>query len=179
MVAAPRAHAHARVVCELMGLSINPDCVLVCVLYCTQSTRAHARTRCCWFLGLSSYRGCGGIFFFPFFNRCCKFFDRSRQVDYRLFHFANRNLTPMVGFSLTLSRLRTLKPLSNSFGATRDHESGLRPTRKRLLRRLHENLSHHIRAACLYMPDLAAIALVCYDLTRLNARHSWLYQSDS
>ena len=30
-----------------------------------------ARTRCCFcclFLGVSSYRGCGGIFFFPFFS---------------------------------------------------------------------------------------------------------------
>ena len=29
------------------------------------------------------------------------------------------------------------------------------------------------------LADLAAIALVCYDLTRLDAKHSWLYQSDS
>ena len=28
------------------------------------------------------------------------------------------------------------------------HENGLSPTRKRLLRRLHKNLFHHIRAAC-------------------------------
>ena len=50
-----------------------------------------ARTRCCCFclfLGVSSYRGCGGIFFFPFFNCCSKFPDRRSEFDYGLFHFA-------------------------------------------------------------------------------------------